>query len=44
MNIISMDFICGLPVSNESKTIVLIVIDIASCFVILYKLISKEDF
>ena len=42
MNIIGMDFICGLPESNEGYTIVLIVIDIASCFVILCKLISKE--
>ena len=37
-----MDFICGLPESNEGYTIVLIVIDIASRFVILCKLISKE--
>ena len=42
MDIIGMDFICGLPESNEGYTIVLIVIDIASCFVILCKLISKE--
>ena len=42
MDIIGMDFICGLPKSNEDYTIVLIVIDIASCFIILCKLISKE--
>ena len=42
MDIIGMDFICGLPESNEGYTIVLIVIDIASHFVILCKLISKE--
>ena len=42
MDIIGMDFICGLLESNEGYTIVLIVIDIASCFVILCKLISKE--
>ena len=37
-----MDFICGLSKSNEGYTIVLIVIDIARCFMILYKLISKK--
>ena len=42
MDIIDMDFICRLPESNEGYTIVLIVIDIASHFVILCKLISKE--
>ena len=42
MDIIGMDFICRLPESNEGYTIVLIVIDIASHFVILCKLISKE--
>ena len=42
MNIIGMDFICGLSESNEGYTIVFIVIDIASCFIILCKLISKE--
>ena len=42
MDIIGMDFICGLSELNEDKTIVLIVIDIASCFIILCKLISKE--
>ena len=42
INIIGMDFICGLPESNEGYTIVLIVIDIASHFMILCKLISKE--
>ena len=39
IDIISMDFICRLPESNEGYTIVLIVIDIASHFVILYKLL-----
>ena len=42
IDIIGMDFICGLPESNEGYTIVLIVIDIASCFMILCKLIFKE--
>ena len=42
MDIIGMDFICGLPESNEGYTIVFIVIDIISYFVILCKLISKE--
>ena len=42
MDIIGMDFIYGLLESNEGYTIVLIIIDIASCFVILCKLISKE--
>ena len=42
MDIIGMDFICGLLELNEGYTIVLIVIDIASHFVILYKLIFKE--
>ena len=42
MDIIDMNFICGLPKLNESKTIVLIVIDITSYFVILYKLIFKK--
>ena len=42
IDIIGMDFICGLLELNESYTIVLIVIDITSCFVILCKLISKE--
>ena len=42
MDIIGINFICGLLESNEGYTIVLIVIDIASHFVILCKLISKE--
>ena len=42
MDIIGIDFICGLSESNEGYMIVLIIIDIASCFVILCKLIFKE--
>ena len=42
INIIGMDFICGLSESNEGYTIVLIVIDITSHFMILCKLISKK--
>ena len=42
MDIIDIDFIYKLLESNEGYTIVLIVIDIASCFIILCKLISKK--
>ena len=42
IDIIDMDFICRLPESNEGYTIVFIVINIVSYFVILCKLISKE--